>query len=237
MRTVRFLFTTALGVAFSVLPGAGQQLPQGSPPDAKRSFSSSADYAEVNPAPATTSELRDMVDRFNLDRSAIQRFYTIPGSTTRRERMKVFYDTWLAKLPSVRFESLSQEAKVDYVLLRNRIEYERALLGREERVRRETGELVPFFDDIALMQEERQRLSFVTAEPAARLVKDAAAKVDAARARVEGGLTASPAVALRAAEQVDVLNGALAQWFNFYNGYDPKFTAAVPNGYQALNRA
>src|SRR5262245_16120316 len=215
MRTVRFLFTTALGVAFSVLPGAGQQLPQGSPPDAKRSFSSSADYAEVNPAPATTSELRDLVDRFNLDRSAIQRFYTIQGSTTRRERLRTFYDTWLAKLPAVKFDSLSQEGKVDYVLLRNRIEYERALLGREERVRRETGELVPFFDDIALIQEDRQRLTFVTGDAAAKLVRDVGAKVDANRARVENGLAAPAAVALRAAEQVEVLSAALAQWFNF----------------------
>ena len=139
--------------------------------------------------PATTSELRDLVDRFSQDRPAIQRFYTIQGSTTRRERLRTFYDAWLAKLPAVRFDALSLEGKVDYVLLRNRIEYERALLGREERVRRETGELVPFYDDVALMQEDRQRLVFVDADAAVTSVRGVAAKVEAARARVAGGLT------------------------------------------------
>jgi uncharacterized protein (DUF885 family) len=231
MRAVRYFAIGVLAIA------AGAAIRAQQPPDATRTFTSPADYAEVNPARATPSELRDLVDRFNLDRSAIQRFYTIPGSTTRRERLRAFYDTWLAKLPAVRFDALSQEAKVDYVLLRNRIEYERTLLGREERVRRETGELVPFFDDVALMQEDRQRLSFVTGEAAATLVRNVAAKVEATRARVDGGLSTSPAVALRAAEQVDLLSGALGQWFNFYNGYDPTFTAAVPPAYQSLTRA
>jgi hypothetical protein len=181
--------------------------------------------------------LRDLVDRFNLDRQSIQRFYTIPGSTARRDRLRAFYDAWLARLPRVGFETLSREGKVDYVLLRNRIEYERALLGRDERVRRETGELVPFFDDIALMQETRQRLSFVTADAALASVGALAAKVDAVRARVDAGLTAPPATALRAADEVDRLSGALTQWFNFYNGYDPAFTSAVPQGYQALARS
>jgi uncharacterized protein (DUF885 family) len=232
MHSFRYLTIAALAAASAVAIRAQQ------PPDAKRTFSSPADYVgDASAAPATTSELRDLVDRFNLDRQAIQRFYTIQGSTTRRERLRTFYDAWLAKLPAVRFDTLSLEGRVDYVLLRNRIEYERALLGREERVRRETGELVPFYDDVADMQEERQRLVFLDADAAASDVQRVAAKVDAVRARVAGGLTAPPAVAVRAAEQVDVLNTALAQWFNFYNGYDPKFTAAVPAAYQSLKTA
>src|SRR5262249_15464441 len=155
------------------------------PPDARRTFSSPADYlSDVSATPATTSELRDLVERFTQDRSAIQRFYTIQGSTTRRERLRTFYDAWLAKLPTVRFDALSLEGKVDYVLLRNRIEYERALLGREERVRRETGELVPFYDEAAQIQEERQRLAFVDSDAAVAAVRSVAAKVEASRARV-----------------------------------------------------
>jgi hypothetical protein len=232
MRVARYLTLAALGLAATAGLGAQQ------PPDATRGFASPADYAaDITGARATMSELRDLVDRFNLDRQSIQRFYTIPASTARRDRLRAFYDAWLATLPRVGFETLSQEGKVDYVLLRNRIEYERALLGRDERVRRETGELVPFFDDIALMQETGQRLSFVTADAALASVSALAAKVDAVRARVDAGLTAPPATALRAADEVDRLSGALTQWFNFYNGYDPAFTSAVPQGYQALNRS
>jgi len=232
MHSFRYLAIAAFATTLAVAMRAQQ------PPDAKRTLGSPADYvADLSATPATASELRDLVDRFSQDRQAIQRFYTIQGSTTRRERLWTFYDAWLAKLPAIRFDNLSLEGKVDYVLLRNRIEYERALLGREERVRRETGELVPFYDDVAGMQEERQRLAFVDADAAVSDIRRVAAKVDAVRARVAGGLTAPPAVAVRAAEQVDLLNTALAQWFNFYNGYDPQFTAAVPAAYQSLKTA
>ena len=232
MKSARILAPVA------VITLAAAALPAQQPPDARRTFSSPADYlTDISAAPATTSELRDLVERFTQDRSAIQRFYTIQGSTTRRERLRTFYDAWLAKLPTVRFDALSLEGKVDYVLLRNRIEYERALLGREERVRRETGELVPFYDEAAQIQEERQRLAFVDSDAAVAAVRSVAAKVEASRARVNNGLTTPPAVALRAAEQVDLLNTALGQWFAFYNGYDPKFTAAVPAPYQALKTA
>lgn len=206
------------------------------PPDVMRRFSAPAEYLVQSPlSPTATSELRDLVDRFDTDRQAIQRFYTIAGSAERRARLKAFYDASLALLPAIRFDTLSQEAKIDYVLLRNKIEYEVALLGREERVRRQTAELVPFFDDVVRLQEDRQRLVFVDADTAASAVKALESKVHAAREAVTRGASAPAAVAVRAAEQVETLNAALGQWFTFYNGYDPAFTAKVPVLHKTLS--
>jgi uncharacterized protein (DUF885 family) len=208
------------------------------PPDAARTFRSPADYAADLPLGATaTSELRDLVDRYDADRQAIQRFYTIPGSTMRRDRLRTYYEAWLQKLPSVAFDALSREGKVDYVLLRNKVEYELSLLAREDRVRRQTAELVTFFDQIAGLQEDRQRLSFVTAEDAAGALRKLEAAVQTAHQTVTSGAPASAAVAVRAAEQVDTLKNALDQWFNFYNGYDPAFTRQVPSLHQSLSRS
>lgn len=207
------------------------------PPDATRTFSPPVDYVVVSPLPTATSELRDLIDRFDNDRQAIQRFYTIPGSSTRRARMNTFYQTWLQKLPSIRFDTLSREGQLDYVLLRNKIEYEIALLGREERVRRQATELVPFFDEVAGLQEDRQRLTFIGADAAATTIRALDAKVQAARDAVTRGAFAPAAVAVRAAEQIDTLNGALGQWFAFYNGYDPAFTAQVPPLHKALTQS
>ena len=72
------------------------------PPHATRSFSSPTDYA-VDPKAlsAATSELRDLVSRYRLDRGAILRFYVIPGSPTRRARLQTFYHAWLDTLRNV----------------------------------------------------------------------------------------------------------------------------------------
>jgi hypothetical protein len=208
------------------------------PPHAVRTFSSPADYI---PDPATlsasASELRDLVERFADDRAAILRFYVIPGSPTRRERLRTFYEAWLGTLRTIDFDHLSQEGKTDYVLLRTKTDYEIALLGREDRVQREIAPLVPFSDDVITLAENRQRLDFITSDGAVAALQQIAAKVGSAAAAATSGTTISPAVAVRAAQETDSLADALAQWFGFFTGYDPAFTAAVPKPYQAVRQA
>ena len=63
------------------------------PPDVPRPFSDPAAYVpSLDDLAAATSELRDVVARFNADRQAIQRFYTIPGSKERRARLRAFHE-------------------------------------------------------------------------------------------------------------------------------------------------
>jgi uncharacterized protein (DUF885 family) len=207
------------------------------PPHATRAFSTPADYApDPTTPPASSSELRELVDRFANDRAAILRFYTIPGSTTRRTRMRAFYAAWLKTLAGINFDALSREGKVDFVLLRTKIDYEDALVAREDRVQIQVAPLVPFAADIVSLAENRQRLDFIKADAAVKAVADIAAKVRAVETSATSG-AASAAIAVRAAQEVDTLNAALTQWFNFFNGYDPAFTAAVPRPFQALSAA
>lgn len=218
-------------------PGAvGGQLQR--PPDVERSFSDPAAYVPEFPLVAATSELRDLVNRYGEDRSALNRFYTVPGSATRRERLRAFNRAWLAALPKAGFATLSHEGQLDYVLLRNEIEYELALLDREERTQAETQPLLPFAQAIATLQEDRQALKFITPGEALAAVQAIDAQAKQARAAVESGaLTASPIAAFRAAQQTDALRGALQQWFTFYNGYDPGFSARLPMPHQAASSA
>ena len=121
---------------------------------------------------SSTSELRDLVARFGHDRAAILRFYVIPGSPTRRARMPDVLRRLAGHLRKPDFDGLSQEGKADYVLLRTRIDYEIALLGREDRVQRDIAPLLPFADDIITLAENRQRLDFITADAAVKALGD-----------------------------------------------------------------
>lgn len=206
------------------------------PPPARRTFSPPESYVPTQ-VTASTSELRDLVDRFGIDRAAIVRFYTLPGSPARRARIGTFYGAWLKTLDAVDFDRLSQEGKVDYVLLRTRIEYEQALVAREDAVQREIAPLVPFANDIVTLVEDRERLDFVGADAAAKAVDAIGAKVQAAQARTASAAGVSPATAVRAAEEVDTLSDALGRWFAFYNGYDPAFTSLVPPRHKTVSEA
>ena len=208
------------------------------PPHATRTFSSPADYVpDPKMLNAALSELRDLVTRFRLDRAAILRFYVITGSPTRIARLETFYDAWLETLRKVDFDGLSQEGKADYVLLRTRIDYEIALLGREGRVQRDIGPLLPFSADIIALAENRQRLDFIASDAAVKALTDISTKVTSAAAAATTGSSISPATAVRAAREVDTLTDALNQWFTFFNGYDPAFTTAVPKPYESLTQA
>ena len=241
---MRLIATTcAIAVTLTLCLPAQQSQTLQRPPDVERTFSTPDAYLpEMTQLSAATSELRDVVDRFSADRQAILRFYTIPVSKERRERLRGFYQAWLTGgLPKVRFDRLSQEGQVDYVLLRNYIEYQLALLGREERQARDTGPLLPFADAIVKLQEDRQKLHFIGATEAASALTALTEQVTRQRASIEsqiaGGTKITALTAVRASQQIGTLRNALEQWFGFYNGYDPAFTKAVPESYRLLTQA
>ena len=218
-------------------PAAARQqaaAPLQHPPNAERGFADPSAYVPAMPLVAATSELRDLVERYAQDRQALQRFYNVQGSDARRERMRAFNRAWLAALPQAGFATLGRQGQVDYVLLRNEVEHELALLDREERMSKETDTLLPFADAIARLQEDRQALKFISADDAFAAVQAVEAQIAKARAAIEAGtLKSTPVAAFRAAQQTERLRAALQQWFAFYNGYHPSFTAKLPTPHAA----
>ena len=69
--------------------------------------------------------------RYEEDRSALMRRYDIPLSPVRRARLERFYQGWLDALADMDFDALNHEGQVDYVLLRNRMEFELEMLEQE----------------------------------------------------------------------------------------------------------
>jgi uncharacterized protein (DUF885 family) len=220
------------------------------PPDARRAFADPAAYVpDMTRLAASTSELRDVVARFAADRQAILRFYAVPGSNERRARLRAFQRAWLGALTKIDFAKQSREGQVDYILLRNHLEYSLALLDREERREHETDALLPFEEEIIALAEDRQKLRFVTPDNAVSALVLIGERIKSARAAVEAGLAgtapaagqpavkATPLAGQRAAAQAEILRTALDQWFAFYNGYDPGFTEKVPPAHRQVSDA
>jgi hypothetical protein len=206
---------------------------------------------------ATTSVLRDAVERYVTDRATLLRRYDAPYSAVRRARLRAFYDDWEARLAEVPSETLDVEARIDHALLRNVIGYQRGLLEREERQASEMAVLLPFAAEVTEFQESRRDLMPMDASAAAHGLAGLARRVEEARYGIEaaypsrpestgspvGGAAAAsatpaavtpirttPIVAYRAALVVAELRQTLQGWHRFYAGYDPLFTwwAAEP---------
>ena len=192
--------------------------------------------------PVGASELRDTVALYSTDRAALGRRWTVEYSPARRERFTRFHTEWRARLAKVDFARLSQEGKIDYVLLDTRLRSELAQLKREERLAGEMATLVPFGGMITDLEEKRRRFEPVDAPGAARALATLAARTDsltrAVRARPANAATrAERIVALRALGWLDDLQAALRNWNRFYSGYDPEFSWWVADPYRRANAA
>ena len=179
--------------------------------------------------PVGASELRDTVALYSTDRAALGRRWTVEYSPARRARHATFYADWRTRLGRIDFDRLSQEGRIDYVLLDTRVKAEQAQLRREEKQAAEMAALVPFAGTITDLEEKRRRFEPVDAPGAGRALSRLAATADsltrAVRARPANSATRPERiVALRAVGYLDDLQTTMRNWHRFYSGYDPVFT-------------
>ena len=202
----------------------------------------------------TTSELADVIARFSADQTSLQRRYDAPDSKSQRARMRAFFTTWRQRLTQLDFGKLSQEGKVDYVLLDNHLRYQLELMAREDVQAQEMAPLMPFADRLLELHDARRDLVSVNGQAAARTLAEVTRVVDSMRTLLEppaGGARAagdsarpravapkvSRTVGNRAADQLDQIRNVVSQWYRFSSGYDPLFTWWAANPYQKLDES
>jgi len=229
-------------------PGIPPSTRQTFPADPKASVPSLTQFMGT-----TSSELSEVITRFAADQQSLQRRYDAPDSKRQRARMRAFYASWREQLAALDFGKLSQEGKVDYVLLDNHVRYQLDLMGREDRQFAEIVPLLPFADTVLALHESRRDLVSINAQQAAHTLAEVTKQVDSLRALLEpaparsaGDSARAPrAVAPkvsrtagnRAADRLDQIRNTLGTWYRFSAGFDPLFTWWAANPYQKLDEA
>lgn len=176
------------------------------------------------------SEIAQVLDRWQADRSALSRRYTTEYSTVRRERLRSFNTTWRSKLKALPFDKLSRPAQVDYVLFDNKLRYELALLDREAKLSGEMSALLPFADTLAALLEARRTLQRPDPASTARTIAWMTGQIDKVSKSlgstdgVPTGVKSSKIVAYRAADAIAGYKRQFAAWLRFYQGYDAQIT-------------
>jgi len=199
----------------------------------------------------TASELALAVDRYSSDQNALGRRYDADDSPAQRKRMREFYDAWRSRLREVDFDKLTQEGRVDYVLLDNYLIHRLALMDRDDKQRAETAPLLPFQDRLLELQDQRRDLKTIDQAKIARTLAEVGKQVDSLRALFEPAPPArgdsgrarptpprvSRTVANRAADNVESLRRTMTAWYRFYDGYDPLFSWWSRDPYRKLDSA
>lgn len=183
--------------------------------------------AQSSPDPSV-STTRWLIETHRQDRAALDRLHNISLSPTRHERLGRLFDDTLADLRSLDFESLDQAGKVDWLLFRNHLEFERDQLAETAAKAGEIAPLIPFADVIIELEQGRRQLQPQEPRASAGRVAGLPDAIKEAREQVESlianGDSPGDVAGRRAAMAVDDLRGALRDWNRFYAGYDPLFT-------------
>ncbi len=193
------------------------------------------------PADPSASPTRSLIERFRSDRGALERLYSAELSTNRTARLQRLFDDNLAALEQLDFQSLDQPGRIDWLLFRNQLQFEKGELEYGARKNAEIADLIPFAPVIIELEESRRRLQRQEPRASAEVLANLPTTIKATRERLEQQLKDKSApgavVGRRAAMAVDDLRGSLRDWNRFYADYHPSFTWWAQAPYTAADKA
>jgi len=196
---------------------------------------------------APQSEMRMVVQRYNLDRQTLSGNYAngaarggrggrgrgtdpaampappalVPMSPARIARLKRFDTNWQAALTRIVADKLSGAARTDLDTLKSTVSANLAQLDVETLTMRQALVAAPFAPRLVQLVEARIRVEDMDSQRAAGVLTDVTGEIAKLAAEAPRLNREQATLGANAVEQ---LRGLTTEWFNFYNGYDPLFT-------------
>jgi hypothetical protein len=195
------------------------------------------------PVAAREPRMPQFIEQYTADSNSLRETYTVLISPLRMARFEKFYNDELAVLAAMDFDSLSQEDKVDYLLLKNRLSADLHQLAIQRQQTAEMQTLLPFAETIGTILEQKRMMQRPDAEKDAAALTEMVKQMDAARSRLDtkpqaaGKPKINPVTANRALLATEKLRSQLKDWFDQNNGYDPLFGWWVAQPYQDADKA
>lgn len=246
----RFLLLAVL-LPLTFVSGNAAEDPVAPPPRVKLDV---APAPRVKPGPIDVvallrtpgNEATRVARRYETDRGALTRTYTVTDSAVRIQRFQKFDNDWLAALNAVDFSKVSTAGREELLALKSKVEDNRKELNRRAADVAEIGTLVPFLPTVTDLEESRRAVDRVDSIKSAGKVDALRKQVEKLKAAVDKAVKAKDVPtemrltkwsAGRAAEATTALRANLKTWHGFYTAYDPEFTWWLAEPYRTADLA
>ena len=213
------------------------------------------------------SEMRLVVVRYTADRGLLNGNYAggagrgggrrgggaapgaapvdVPISPARIARLKRFDVDWQAALATVEVSKLTPAARSDFDGLKSTIQSDLAALDADAITISRVAPAVPFMPAIVKLIEDRIRIEPINAQKSALTLTEVTAQIAQLQKQLDAGLAGMGGDMLRldkdqatlGAQAALNLKSGLAEWYGFYNGYDPLFTWWIDVPYKKIDKA
>jgi hypothetical protein len=182
-----------------------------------------------------TSEVHDLIVNYRADRGSLERFYSIPGSADRRERLTEMHKDYLAQLEQIPFASISQEGKADHILFGRQLRDQLHRLETEGKEAAQVAAFTKFADPLYGWEQKRRRGLHLNGADVAGQLNDIDKSLRAFLPTLDKQPKLTQPLAARAESIVRGQRQALKSVYDFYNHYDPEFGWWTTRPYQKLD--
>jgi uncharacterized protein (DUF885 family) len=208
--------------------------------------------AQVSPDPyVPCQEMPLLIENFNADSRAITRFYntsfygsrgandrnTEGGSPEKRQRLDELYHEYIRRLGQLDFNSLPQECKVDYILLKRDLDEKLRQSAKEAVVYAKIKAWFPFSDSIYAIEKLRRRGHQLDAQRLAGSWFDDTKQLKSLQERLRQDSSLDMESVYEAGLVAGDLRRAIDNINDFYTGYDPMYTWWMPKAFKELDDA
>ena len=182
------------------------------------------------------TELVNLIQTYQADRGALSRLYTNRLSAEYFARMESFNQDYLKTLQAQKYEALSEDGKIDYVLFRNYLEKQLAELDLEKRDFLQIQSVVAFGKPLEEFVVARRRAKQPDSQALAASWNAVAKAVEVQhKSLASSAKYTSWQQADLAASAVESLNRVVKESYEFYFDYDPAFTWWMPEPWKKLD--
>lgn len=170
--------------------------------------------------------MEPLVRRYFDDQFWMRAHYTTALSEETHNRMVQFFKDWDATLEEVAYKTLTTDARVDWVLMKNHIGSQLHSLAETKRRMDEVVTLIPFAPIMAGWEDNRRKLEHPSAKELGAAIEAVDQQIKDAHKSIKAALKSdnppSKPLLRRASNALRFMDFYMREWFSFYVGYDPE---------------
>lgn len=179
-----------------------------------------------------------LIHEFEEDQGNLKRYYRFHDLQLDHDRLAQFYQDYQSTLEDISFDLLSQEGRVDYLLFRNLLDQELGELAYTKQRADEVSEWLPFQKGITALAAARRSTAPMDASGAATALTMLQEQIKAIDEKFTNKDTKLSTIHTnRVIQFTERLSRRLANWYRFYDGYDPDFNWWTRAPYEEVSKA
>lgn len=187
---------------------------------------------EIEHGPHPEIEISELINHFQADKEALLRKYTNDFSEEYFNRFYTFYDSWEDNIAEINYSELSDEGKIDYLLLKNHVEKERYFIDQSFVEFKAVKFTLDFADPLNDFIVEARKGLKPDAPKLAKIFNTVIKEILEKKEKLKPFKSLKEAK--NAARSVHNLSLQLTKAHSFYYGYDPDFTWWLEKSFTTL---